>query len=136
MHNRSEKDITIDGTRYEVSFGFRTSSTSVGDMTTDGSPAFPRSLVLPAGKGTIVASPAGAGGLFAMAVADVVCVLAAQSNTIHADWMHLTMESYSQTLSRLRIVAGKVRCGEEELADLVLFDFSAEKPAAAGGEGE
>lgn len=45
------------------------------------------------------------------------------------------MEKYSQTLSRLRIVAGRVRWGEEALEDVVLFDFTADG-AAEGGEGE
>jgi hypothetical protein len=137
VHNRSDKELTIDGTRYELQYGYKTSSTSVGDSKTDGSPAFPRTLVLPPGKGTIVISPEAAGGLFAMAVADVVCVLAAQAKTLHPDWMYLTMEDYEQTLARLRIVAGTVRWGDEALSDVVLLDFTAETPAeGGGGEGQ
>lgn len=134
VHNRSDKELTIDATRYEVAFAYKSASMSVDDLKTDGSPAFPRPLVLPAGKGTIVASPEAAGGLFAMAVADVVCVLAAQANSLHADWIHLVIQDYEQTLARLRLVAGKVRWGEQELADVVLVDFTAEKPADGGGE--
>lgn len=135
VHNRSDKDLTISGTRYEVSYGYQTSSNSVGDVTTDGSPAFPGTLAIPAGKGVIVTSPAAPGGLLAMAVADVVCVLAAQSQTLHPQWIFLTMESYTQTLKRLRIVAKTVRWGQAALEDVVLFDFTADV-AAGPSDGE
>lgn len=132
LHNASDRDVAVEGTRYELSYGFKSASTSVDQMTTDGSPAFPGPLVVPAGKGVIVTSAKGEGqGLLALAAADVVCVLAAQAKTLQPDWIYLTLEDYAQTLARLRIVAGKVRWGEQALEDVVLLDFTAEEPAKA-----
>lgn len=135
VHNASDQELAIEDTRYEVVYGFKTSSTSVGEMKSDGSPAFPRALVLPPGKGVVVQSAEGGGGLLGMAAVDVVCVLGAHANSLRPDWIYLTIEDYSQTLTRLRVVAGKVRWGEQTLEGVALVDLTAEA-APPAGEGE
>lgn len=132
VHNGSDRDIAVEGTRYELSYGFKTASTSVDRMTTDGAPAFPGPLVVAAGKGVVVTSAKSEGqGLLALAAADVVCVLAAQAKTLQPGWIYLTLEDYTQTLARLRIVAGTVRWGEQALEDVELLDFTGQEPAKA-----
>jgi TRAP transporter TAXI family solute receptor len=135
-HNASDEQIRIKlaDSSFDVSYGWRTASSSVGSLETNGSPALPGAvgeapagwLVLPPGGGAVLRSGSGSDVLL---FPDVVCLLAhaAYRHGRPPDWLRFVRDDYDQTLVRLRLTSPEVQWGDRRLTDVVLVDFDADR---------
>ena len=126
LHNASKEAIEIrQANKFAVKYGYKTTSTSVGSIETDGSPGLPMGgewLTLPGGGGALVQARSG-GGLLAMLLPDTVTIIAAAATPAkQPTWVHLSKGGYEQTLSELKITADQLKSGGKTVNNAVLLN--------------
>ena len=131
MHNASDRPIEITGTRYDVSYGYETATSSVGNLSSSGKVAFQNALELPPGGGAFLRSSTGE-GLLSTALPDCVAIIAAATAARLPGWFHLSKGDYTQTLRKVHITAD-VKWGDAELKRVALARY--DEPIDAAGNG-